>query len=78
MTPKEKAKDLHNDIYRIITHGKAHSNRYLGVEYIYDKWEDAKQCALIAANEVLDYSKAHGFIELTKYWKEVKQEIKDL
>jgi hypothetical protein len=78
MTPKEKAKDLHNDIYRIITHGKAHSNRYLGVEYISDKWEDAKQCALITANEVLGYSKVHGFIGLTEYWEEVKQETKKL
>lgn len=77
MSPVEKAKDLHNDIYKIITHGKAHSNRYLGVEYISDKWEDAKQCALITISEVLTYSKAHGFIELTEYWEEVKKEIKN-
>ena len=37
----------------------------------------AKQCALIAANEVLQYSKAHGFIGLTEYYEEVKKQIMD-
>ena len=38
----------------------------------------AKQCALIAVDEVLQYSKAHGFIELTEYYQEIKKEIEKL
>jgi hypothetical protein len=38
----------------------------------------AKQCALIAVYEVLHYSKAHGFVGLTEFYEEVKQEIEKL
>ena len=38
----------------------------------------AKQCALIAVDEVLQYSKAHGFIGLTEYYEEVKKEIENI
>jgi hypothetical protein len=38
----------------------------------------AKQCALIAVDEVLKFSKAHGFIGLTEEYKQVKQEIENL
>ena len=62
MTAKEKAKAL--------------VNKYLQV---YDgRLPIAKQCALIANNEILEYSKAHDFIELTKFHEEVKQEIINL
>jgi hypothetical protein len=40
--------------------------------------ELAKECALIAVNEVLEYSQKHGFIGLTEYYQEVKQEIQKL
>jgi hypothetical protein len=60
---KEKAKEL--------------VNKYWGKGITNDK-EIAKQCALIAVDEILHYSKAHGFIELTKFHKEVKQEIEKL
>lgn len=38
----------------------------------------AKQCAPIAVDEVLQYSKAHGFIGLTEYYEEVKKEIENI
>jgi tetrahydromethanopterin S-methyltransferase subunit F len=38
----------------------------------------AKRCALIAIDEVLKYSKAHGFIGLTDEYKQVKKQIKNL
>jgi hypothetical protein len=38
----------------------------------------AKVAALIAVDEVLDYSTAHGLIDLTEYYLEVKQEIEKL
>ncbi len=62
MTPKEKAFHLHFKYIR---------------EVIADN-DKAKKCALIAVDELLHYSKAHGFIELTKFHEEVKQEINNL
>ena len=41
-------------------------------------YHEKNQCASIVVDEVLNYSKAHGFIQLTEYWKEVKQEIEKL
>jgi hypothetical protein len=62
MTAKEKAFHLHFKYIR---------------EVIADN-DKAKKCALIAVDELLHYSKAHGFIELTKFHEEVKQEIEKL
>jgi hypothetical protein len=64
MTPREKAIELVDKYYWTFGDG------YLGEQHI--------QCALIAIDEVLQYSKAHGFIGLTEYYKEVKQEIEKL
>jgi len=75
MTPKEKAKELVEDM---------HDAPEIGYN------EHAKQCALVAVDEILEALK----IELTKgattidvanfaadkiiYWQEVKQEIENL
>ncbi len=63
MTPKEKAEELYKRMYT------QHSNIYPST---------AKNCALIAVDEVLHYSKAHGFVGLTEFYEEVKQEIEKL
>jgi hypothetical protein len=65
--PKEKALELYRKFEDGIT----------GVEGT-DWWKSAEQCALIAVDEVLQYSKAHGFIELTEYYEEVKKEIQNI
>jgi hypothetical protein len=72
MTPKEKAKELFGKFAM-----------YLRANLLYDEEanEDAKQCALIAVDEIIniacdesDYDKS-----VTKsYWIEVKQEIEKL
>lgn len=67
MTAKEKALELYRKFEGGIT----------GVEGA-DWWKSAEQCALIAVDEVLQYSKAHGFIELTEYYQEVKKEIQNI
>lgn len=71
MTPAEKAKYLVNKFtphaYGVWDKNGSKEERY-----------HSKQCALIAVDEVLSYSKAHGFIGLTEYWEEVKQEIEKL
>ena len=70
MTPKEKAEELHNKFYKINE----------GVNLIY--WEESKQCALIAVNEILgdiDEAILHPQNqEAITYWNEVKQEIEKL
>ena len=65
MTPKEKAIELVQKYF------KANHQPY--------GFKDAKQCALIAVDEILDMVK-HTPIEFieTDYWQEVKQEIENL
>jgi hypothetical protein len=58
MTPKEKAKELYF---------KMHSQ-----EQIVSK--EAKQCALIAVDEIIKDKKAFNQISI-EYWEDVKQEI---
>ena len=70
MTPKEKAEELFTT-YRF---SLSIPNAPLGDL----KDSIAKKCALIAVDEVLQYSKAHGFIELTEYYEEVKKEIENI
>jgi hypothetical protein len=62
MTPKQKALDL-VDKY------------YYDTDLLYEDltWIQAKKCALIAVDEILNI----GCIEVP-YWKEVKQEIEQL
>lgn len=71
MTPKEKAEDLLN-AYWI----------YLRANLMYDDEakEDAKQCALVAVDEVLHSLsyKMSSNIEELDYYNEVKKEIEKL
>jgi hypothetical protein len=77
MTPKEKAKELVDKFYQrfplkmnvITTRGD--------LSWEYDSWKEAKQCALIAVNEILNqftWTPSNG----SSYWQEVKQEIEKL
>ena len=56
MTPKEKAEELVDKFYRIIKHPEL------------DCWEDAKECALIAVDEIIK-------LVDSIYWQEVKTEL---
>ncbi len=77
MTPKEKAKELVDKFYQrfplkmdvITTRGD--------LSWEYDSWNEAKQCALIAVDELLLLS-LWTDSAIYDYWKEVKQEIKKL
>lgn len=67
MTPKEKAKELFDKYYSYLK-----SNLMDDKEAI----DDAKQCALIAVDEVIQ---SHYYaLLICNYWKEVKQEIEKL
>jgi hypothetical protein len=73
MTPKEKAKELFMDM-------KYH------IPYVHDPTEPsedkiAKQCALIAINQIIEshYKLLSGVNpSVYNFWKEVKQEVKKL
>ena len=76
MTPKEKAAELVIKMYQPLPASKEAEK---GKEHLYyNQYRAAKQCALIAVDEVLHYSKLHGFIGLTEWYCEVKQEIEKL
>ena len=68
MTPKEKAKELYNKFYTF-------NNTPTKVNNVF-----AKQCALIAVDEILKYSPNLPVDEIDPigYFKEVKQEIEKL
>jgi hypothetical protein len=64
MTPKEKAKEL-VEKYMEITNG-------------YDFINDAKKCALICVDEMLDCNTTSVYWEEDfEYWKQVRQEIEN-
>jgi hypothetical protein len=73
MTPKQKAVDLFNDYYS-----------YLKANLMYDEEArlDAKVCALIAVDEIinnsLEYMGCTPEDGKIIYWQEVKQEIEKL
>ena len=70
LNAKEKAKELVNTML------SCNPNLQDGISAI--DTIQAKLCAGKAVDEILHYSKAHGFIELTKFYEEIKQEIEKL
>lgn len=69
MTPKQKAIELYNKFFRSVPFLTAGCHPE-------DDYNAAKQCALIAVDEILnaiDWDYYEG-----NYWKEVKQEIEKL
>jgi hypothetical protein len=81
MTPKEKAKELVDKMYNTPHCGIEHfpSKHYCDCSEI--NFSQAKQCALVAVNEMLGLGAIVGS-DLSDsfyiYWEEVKQEIKNL
>ena len=69
MTPKEKAKELVDKMWNI-------DERYGSIGF-----HEAKQCALICVDEILDLIDTiydYDRESLNPYWEEVKQEIEKL
>ena len=68
MTPKEKANDL--------------VHKFFYADYTDITINEAKQCALIAVDEILNddwyIASLEDLIARKKYWQEVKQEINKL
>jgi hypothetical protein len=90
MTPKEKAEELvdkYSNLQEKIEWGNDELKQNAGLIYEennveYDKYyyELAKQCALIAVDEIIKNDKENygtdGFV--VNYWEEVKKEIEKL
>ena len=79
MTPKEKAEWL---IIKMFQPLPASKEAEKGKEHLYyNQYNAAKQCALIAVDEILDSyikEKSYGYIisdKIIPYWQQVKQEI---
>ena len=71
MTPKEKAEELIN---KFIPHTKVF-HEVLGWE---DYIDSAKQCALVAVDEILNINSVDKDFDLSHYWQHVKDEIQNL
>jgi hypothetical protein len=81
MTSKEKAKELVDKFYQT-TPNESLINQPIGLKEEYKAWEQSKQCALIAVDEIIEteilidediYVETPSYLQ---YWKEVKTEIK--
>ena len=71
MTPKEKAKELLDEMS-----SQTYSYQpYAGAHYVIEEigWEAGKKCALIAVGEIIDKDGYNN-----DYWQEVKQELEKL
>jgi hypothetical protein len=90
MTPQEKAEELVDKFYQT-TPNEAWINEPLGISEEYNAWKQAKQCALMAVDEILKDLKvslkvaedlhphARGLIMGSfADWLEVKQELEKL
>jgi hypothetical protein len=69
MTPKEKAEELVGKYAMYLRANLMHNE---------EANEDAKQCALIAVDEILEVIQNLYFMGTVDYWQEIKQEIEKL
>ena len=87
MTPKEKAEELVDKFYQT-TPNEAWINEPVGLSEEYKAWKQAKECALIAVDEIMnvcpfigiEFATSEGGKEsdAKEYWQEVKQELEKL
>jgi hypothetical protein len=75
MTPKEKAIELVDKFYQT-TPNECFVNEPIGIAERYKAWEQSKQCALIAVDEIISVTWHSPFH--CDYWQEVKEEIEKL
>ena len=77
-TPKEKAKELVDKFYQT-TPNDTWIDEPLGeFTKTYTAWGQAKQCALIAVDEILNINSVDKDFSLSFYWLDVKDEIQNL
>jgi len=87
LEPKEKAKELVDNFYQT-TPNEAWINEPLGCTKNYKSWNQAKECLLIALDELIEFEKSiisqieniamlngHKFKRERLYYESVKKEI---
>jgi hypothetical protein len=77
MTAEEKAKDLVTSIYYKLPNNGSNT----GINSIPSRWEEAKMCALLTVNEIIntiEYSSQADELSKILYWEKVEQEINKL
>ena len=75
MTPKEKAEELVYKFKKYAYYPKTDDDRIFMNQLI----KNAKQCAIIAVDEIIDnYEEKYKYCTTKIYWEEVKQEIENL
>jgi hypothetical protein len=81
MTPKEKAAELIDSFYQT-TPNECFVNEPIGIAGRYKAWNQSKQCALIAVDEILkavdNPDEKYLMKHIVEYWSQVKQEIENL
>jgi hypothetical protein len=82
MTPKEKAIELVDKFYQT-TPNECFVNEPIGIAGRYKAWNQSKECALIAVDEIIDsepqYEWSNDYWKNPNdFWQEVKQEIENL
>ena len=89
MEPKLKAQELVDKFYQT-TPNEYFVNEPIGIKGRYKSWEQAKQCALIAVDEIIEATNMYQYginnslehipakIVKHPYWQEVKQDIEKL
>jgi hypothetical protein len=82
MTPQQKGQELVNDFK-----SNVYKKAFADTDFMYDRYyglDDvmAKQCALIAVNEIINalppFEYGLEFVAKIEFWQEVKKEIKAL
>ena len=78
MAAKEKAKELIDKYYNILPLDKYVITKDEDLSWEYNDWKEAKKCALIAVDEMLDFRNGLYMNEgsiVHQYLLDVKQEI---
>ena len=78
MTPKEKAVFLCDAFYQKLPLERYVTTTDGDLSWEYNSWHRAKECALIAVDEILNTFSLPIKIDEIEYWKQVKQEIQAL
>ena len=81
MTPKEKAQELVDKFYQTFPLTMDLITTIRDLSWEYDSWNEAKQCALIAVDEILSLNVFEDYSDWTntiEYWEEVREEINKL
>ena len=85
MTPKEKAEELVDKFYQLFPLQSEVITSIGELTWEYDNWFQAKQCALIAVDEIINYfglfsegKKHYCSYNTIEYYEQVKIEIENI